>query len=60
MMMVITMIPIREAFLVFLDKDMLAHPEQVVSLAPTILRRAQTLVQRIEVDLDAPLEDDEP
>lgn len=51
--------PVVSAFLAFVEKDMLAHPERIVALDPALVRRAQALVEDVEIDLDVPLEDDE-
>lgn len=51
--------PVVTRFLDFLEQDMLAHPERLAPLDPTLLQRAVDLVADVEVDLDAPLEDDD-
>lgn len=51
--------PVVTRFLDFLEQDMLAHPERLAPLDPALLQRAADLVADVEVDLDAPLEDDD-
>lgn len=51
--------PVVTRFLDFLEQDMLAHPERLTPLDPALLQRAADLVADVEVDLDAPLEDDD-
>jgi antitoxin PrlF len=47
--------PVVGKFLAFLVRDMEAHPDQIRSVGPALLRRARSLVKGVKVDLDAPL-----
>jgi antitoxin PrlF len=47
--------PVVGKFLAFLTRDMEAHPAQIRSLSPALLRRARSLLKGVKVDLDAPL-----
>ena len=51
--------PVLGKFLDFLARDMEQHPQQVQAIDPNLIQRAQALVVGIELDLDAPLADDE-
>jgi antitoxin PrlF len=51
--------PVIEKFLVFLAQDMANHPQRIRSFPANLLGRAKDLVQGVEVDLDAPLPDDD-
>lgn len=42
-----------------LDDDIEANPDQIKLLAPSIVQRAQDLVRGIEIDLEAPLCDED-
>lgn len=47
-------------FLDFLDRDIAAHPERLQALDPQFVEYIRALVGDIEIDLDAPLpEEDE-
>lgn len=46
-------------FLAFLQKDMMARPERITALDAGLMEHAQALVSDVEIDLDAPLEEDE-
>ncbi len=50
--------PAIEAFLDFLARDMVGHPERLADLSPALIDRAQSLVQGIDVDLEAPIHGD--
>jgi antitoxin PrlF len=47
------------AFLNFLEKDMIKHPESLSAFGGHLVDEAEALVAGIEVDLDAPLDDEE-
>jgi antitoxin PrlF len=47
------------AFLNFLEKDIIEHPDRLQSLTPEWVKSALELVEGVEVDLDQPLADDE-
>lgn len=53
--------PVVLAFLDFIERDMLAHPERLQSPDPALFQRIQELVEDVEVDLgpNASLPDDE-
>lgn len=51
--------PVVLAFLDFLERDMIAHPERLQPMDPELYARATELVKGIEVDLDAPLPPDD-
>lgn len=42
-----------------LDDDIEANPDELKPLAPTTIQRAQDLVRGIEIDLEAPLRDED-
>lgn len=50
--------PVIGAFLGFLERDLLAHPERLGELSPELVERARALTKDIKVDLDAPIEGD--
>jgi antitoxin PrlF len=47
------------AFLSFLEKDMIEHPERLRAFGGDLVDEAQALVAGVEVDLDAPLDEEE-
>ncbi len=51
--------PALGAFLRFLASDMAAHPQRVTALDAGLRKRLQSLVGKVEVDLDAVLPDEE-
>ncbi|MEL6928258.1 MAG: type II toxin-antitoxin system PrlF family antitoxin [Cyanobacteria bacterium J06600_6] len=51
--------PILEKFLDFLAQDMEQNPQQIQPITKGTLERVQSLVGDIEVDLDAPLSDED-
>ena len=51
--------PVLESFLKFLANDIQTKPQGLQALSPELLSRIRRLVGDIEVDLDAPLSDDE-
>ena len=50
--------PVLEAFLAFIERDMLDHPERIAPLSAALVERASELVEGIPVDLDEDLGDD--
>ncbi len=50
--------PVLRQFLGFLAKDIAEHPQHVHALGTDLVRRVQSLVGNVEIDLDAPLPDD--
>jgi antitoxin PrlF len=50
--------PVIGAFLDFLARDMVVHPERLTGLTPELVERARTLTHGMESDLDAPIEGD--
>jgi antitoxin PrlF len=51
--------PVLGQFLGFLAQDIGRHPERLKALDATLVDRLRSLVRGIEVDLDAPLTEDE-
>lgn len=51
--------PALGAFLDFLTRDIVEHPERLRAMDTGLVRRIQSLVGGIEVDLDAPLSADD-
>ncbi len=51
--------PVLEKFLAFLAQDMNNHPQLIQPISSDLLNRAQSLVEGIEIDLDAPLLDED-
>jgi antitoxin PrlF len=47
------------AFLKFLEKDIIEHPDRLQSLTPEWVKSALELVEGVEINLDEPLADDE-
>jgi antitoxin PrlF len=48
--------PVVDAFLGFLERDMVAHPERLGGLTPELLQRLRGLIGDAEVDPDAPID----
>lgn len=42
-----------------LDDDIKAHPDQLTPLEPAVVQRARDLVRGVEVDLEAPLREED-
>jgi len=51
--------PLLGQFLDFLAKDIAEHPQHVHALSTDLAERVQSLVSNVEIDLDAPLPDDD-
>lgn len=51
--------PTLDAFLGFLASDLAANPQRITALDAGLQKRIQSLVGKIEVDLDAALPDEE-
>ncbi len=51
--------PVLDSFLGFLEKDMEEHPERLVAVTPEFVAHLQELVKDIDIDLDAPLNDED-
>ena len=51
--------PILEKFLDFLEQDMEKNPQRLQAMSSDLLDRAQSLIADVEVDLDAPLSDED-
>ena len=51
--------PVIGTFLSFLARDMEAHPERVQAVDAQFVERVRGLVRGVEVDLDAPLSDED-
>jgi antitoxin PrlF len=47
--------PALKPFLKLLEGDIQKHPERIVSIPSTLVKKAQRLVRKVQVDLDAPL-----
>ena len=50
--------PVIEAFLDFLERDMVSRPQELVNLSPTLIDRVQSLTRNMEIDLEAPIHGD--
>lgn len=50
--------PVLAAYLAFLERDMMAHPEHIRPLSPDLLARARALVGDMEVDMNEDLGDE--
>jgi antitoxin PrlF len=50
--------PVIEKFLDFLEKDMEKHPQRLAPLTQEMLDEIHDLVGHLDIDLDAPLDDD--
>ena len=48
-------VPVSDAFLDFLEKDIISHPERLTPLTEQQVRHMAELTQGVEIDLDAPL-----
>ena len=51
--------PVLASFLRFLARDMAEHPERLQAMETGLAQRIQELVGGVEVDLDAPLSEDD-
>jgi antitoxin PrlF len=51
--------PVLDNFLKFLAKDMKDNPEHIQAISSDVVKRAQSLVGGVEIDLDAPLSDED-
>jgi antitoxin PrlF len=51
--------PVLGQFLGFLSRDIAEHPERLQALDASFVQRMQSLTTGIEVDLDAPLSEDD-
>ncbi len=51
--------PVLEPFLNFLAQDIASHPQNLQTPNPEMISRIQSLVADVEVDLDAPLSDED-
>lgn len=47
------------AFLLFLEKDISAHPENLKSMNENLYQSIKSNIEGVEFDLDSPLSDDE-
>lgn len=50
--------PVLSQFLTYLVNDMKTHPEHIQPLNAMLLNRASSLIAGVEIDLDAPLNDE--
>jgi antitoxin PrlF len=48
--------PVVNAFLDFLERDMTTHPDRLGGLTSELVERLRTLVDGVDVDLDAPID----
>jgi len=51
--------PALGSFLDFLARDIAEHPEHIQAVEGALIQRIQSLTEGIEVDLDAPLQEDD-
>lgn len=52
--------PVLKQFLSFLARDLVKNPQQLQSISSDLINRVQSLVAHVDIDLDAPLcEEDE-
>jgi antitoxin PrlF len=51
--------PVLSKFLTFLERDIDRHPHQISAIGTDLVDRATALVKGVEVDLDAPLADED-
>ena len=51
--------PVVVQFLTFLENDLTANPQKIAALSPELASRARELTRTVEIDLDAPLDDEE-
>jgi len=51
--------PALNAFLEFLGNDLQAHPENIQALSAEMKQKVDELIQDVDIDLDAPLNDDD-
>ena len=51
--------PALNAFLSFLGNDIEQHPETIQALSPAILTSIQSLTEGVDLDLNAPLDEDD-
>lgn len=51
--------PVLGQFLGFLARDIASHPERLQAIDTGLVQRLQTLVGGLEVDIDAPLSEDD-
>lgn len=51
--------PVLGAFLAFLARDIMEHPERLQAVDAALMQRIQSLIGGVEVDLDAPLPADD-
>ena len=51
--------PVLNEFLDFLAHDIATHPERLQSVSHSFVQRIQSLVCEVNVDLDAPLSEDD-
>lgn len=51
--------PVIKSFLAFLERDMQANPAALHPVTTEWLHRMEALVEGVEIDLDAPLSDDD-
>ncbi len=50
--------PTIQAFLGFLEQEMIAKPQRLKPFGGEMSQRAESLVKGMDIDLDAPLEDE--
>ncbi|MBK8970027.1 MAG: type II toxin-antitoxin system PrlF family antitoxin [Hahellaceae bacterium] len=51
--------PVLSSFLEFLAKDIQSNPQRLASITPALFSHIQGLVGCVDVDLDAPLDDED-
>jgi antitoxin PrlF len=51
--------PVVEEFLDFLAKDLEKNPHHIQTISPELLSHVRSLISTVEIDLDAPLADED-
>ncbi len=51
--------PVMDSFLDFIASDIQSHPERVAAVSNDFVNRVQQAVKGVEVDLNAPLDDED-
>jgi antitoxin PrlF len=51
--------PVVEEFLDFLAKDLEKNPHRIQTISPELLSHVRSLISTVEIDLDAPLADED-
>ena len=51
--------PALDSFLTFLANDIQNHPERLTAVTPELISCIQSLIGKVDIDLDAPLSDED-